>query len=84
MKDPNWERFRIGSGVQLGMTIDVVRVLGTVTETVPVHVVPQEDSVVIHTTTVNYLSNLISVKTPNSSIQVPVAFFTALSRVYSK
>ena len=52
------------------MTIDVVRASGTVTDRVHVHVVPQEVFVVTHTTIVNYLSNLISVKTENLSIQV--------------
>ena len=52
------------------MTIDVVRASGTVTDRVPVRVVLQEVFVVTHTTIVNYLSNLISVKTENSSIQV--------------
>ena len=56
------------------MTIDVVRASGTVTDRVHVHVVPQEVFVVTHTTIVNYLSNLISVKTENLSIQVIVQY----------
>ena len=55
------------------MTIDVVRASGTVTDRVHVRVVLQEVFVVTHTTIVNYLSNLISVKTENSNIQVKIS-----------